>query len=459
MSKSKNEQEQIIRLERLSEEILELKRQTIPRRPIVIEFCGSPKAGKSSCINALNLFLKRNKYKTKVLVERASVCPVKDKYDPFFNIWTASSAIAELAEILSNNPKDYDLVILDRGIFDALCWFTWLLERNAIDQDNYDSLVGFLTMKKWRAAIDLVYVFTVSPKISLEREYAYLLTEKRGSIMRPKILASYNQAIATTIGQFGDKYRRVQNFDTGNVTIQAGNYEVTDNVLNILLSSVVERIGYVTQKQLTSISSEVFRYSEYPKMDKLTLNFERRDMVENNDNMVQPIPIAVITNIERSKILVAKKNKSAGSQTNSKSPERNKILVYFGGHIREEDSIDTNQLLKTAKYALQRELKEELGIDYTPPESDSDPLCIWDKRNARSGQHLAMCFLIEVDFDTLKVKLDKNEFITSGNTKSGSVMDVKDLFKIYSKSEEWSRAILREIFDYKSLSQRDLFES
>ena len=44
-------------LEQLAAKVLKLKNESIPRRPIIIEFCGSPKSGKSSCINSLNLFL------------------------------------------------------------------------------------------------------------------------------------------------------------------------------------------------------------------------------------------------------------------------------------------------------------------------------------------------------------------------------------------------------------------
>ncbi len=48
--------ENIKKLEDKAERILVKKRQVIPRRPILIEFCGSPKSGKSSCINSLDLF-------------------------------------------------------------------------------------------------------------------------------------------------------------------------------------------------------------------------------------------------------------------------------------------------------------------------------------------------------------------------------------------------------------------
>nr|VFK45130.1 MAG: hypothetical protein BECKTC1821D_GA0114238_102425 [Candidatus Kentron sp. TC] len=44
-------------LEALAKSVLDLKNEVIPRRPIVIEFCGSPKSGKTSCVNSLDLWL------------------------------------------------------------------------------------------------------------------------------------------------------------------------------------------------------------------------------------------------------------------------------------------------------------------------------------------------------------------------------------------------------------------
>lgn len=52
------EEFKIQELEELAKLVLQAKKTARPRRPIVIEFCGTPKAGKSSCVSSLNLFLK-----------------------------------------------------------------------------------------------------------------------------------------------------------------------------------------------------------------------------------------------------------------------------------------------------------------------------------------------------------------------------------------------------------------
>ncbi|MFR2166308.1 MAG: hypothetical protein ACLS5W_00110 [Coprococcus sp.] len=115
-------------LQKLAEEVLALKQEHRQKRPIVIEFSGSPKAGKTSCINSLELFLKRNGFTVNIVQERASVCPVSDKQSPMFNLWTACMSLAGLIGTLENKKNQVDVLILDRGIFDALCWFQWLVD-------------------------------------------------------------------------------------------------------------------------------------------------------------------------------------------------------------------------------------------------------------------------------------------------------------------------------------------
>lgn len=431
-------------LEHLAAKVLTLKNESIPRRPIVIEFCGSPKSGKSSCINSLSLFLRRNKFRTKVLTERASVCPVTDKYDPNFNIWTACSAISELVETLSNSSKDYDVVILDRGIFDALCWFNWLRLNDSLDGDNFKSLETFLVMNKWRTIIDLIYVFTATPKVSLEREYASLLTRKLGSIMCDEALSSYKSCVENVSMKYSGTFQGIKIYDTSNKSLNNVNHDITKNILEIIQNNISEKIGYFSRGELPNDLPEVFPFSK-SKLKDVSLQYAIRDSVENDDESVQPIPILIITNKERNKLLVVKKNKKT---TSKNSPESDRLLVYLGGHTREEDSFGASDmsLINISKLSLRREIKEETGINYIPPSTDSDPLCIWMRDNERSKKHLAICYLMEVNFSRTKVRLDTNEFMTGGNTKSGMILDIEDILAREKELESWSKLILRECF-------------
>ena len=156
-------QENIDKLESLAQEVLKLKNLHRQRRPIIIEFCGSPKAGKTSSITALNIFLKRNGFKTTILTERASICPISDKESPVFNVWTCSATINEINEKMDEantaSEGNLDIILCDRGIFDALCWFRWLKSRDKMSEEEYDVLTQFAMLNRWQKNIDLVYIF------------------------------------------------------------------------------------------------------------------------------------------------------------------------------------------------------------------------------------------------------------------------------------------------------------
>lgn len=432
----------IRKLEEQATEVLKLKKDSRPRRPIVIEFCGSPKSGKTTCISALNIFLKRNNFKTLLLTERASICPVPDKQNPMFNVWTACAAITQLVDYLSNKSKEVDIIIADRAIFDALCWFEWLLENGHLDADNYNTLVNFLTMKKFRSIIDLIYIFEASPQVSMEREYSCLLTRKTGSIMNIENLQSYNDSINVSVDKHGYKFAKISRIDTSRIDQTNVGAVVTNVVMKSLHELTVEKIGYISINDLSDFQDKNYFYYNDIVKKELRIKYDMRDEVELDADKIQPIPIVTITNKKRDRLLILKKKEDS---LGSKSPEKNKTLVYAGGHVRKEDNVDgeAEDFLTIIKTTLMREIYEELGLSLSPTENN--PLMIWVKNIPKSKQHLAICFIIETDLDNLALKFDDYEFVqkTSGS-KSGKILPLYELKE--EKLESWGRIILEETF-------------
>src|SRR5258708_12358050 len=116
-------------------------------RAFVIEFAGTPKSGKSTSVEAIRHFFARNGFRVHVLAERAAVCPIPMKGHLFFNTWCASSMLAEL---LANVEAEADIIIVDRGIFDALVWLTWQLRRPNIPIHEPETFSNFLFLSPFR---------------------------------------------------------------------------------------------------------------------------------------------------------------------------------------------------------------------------------------------------------------------------------------------------------------------
>ena len=177
--------------------------KTMGRRPVVVEFAGTPKAGKTTTLNTLLAFLKRCGFKVEVVVERASVCPIRDKKHANFNIWTACTTLSQILEKTQNPPQaedpdkppqtdDPDVLILDRGLFDSVAWLAMMERMARIKKEEREAAEKFLLLPDWRKRISGVIVMLASPEDAMQREQGDLPVEgKMGSIMNPPVLAKF----------------------------------------------------------------------------------------------------------------------------------------------------------------------------------------------------------------------------------------------------------------------------
>lgn len=450
MSKYTNDRKKYIdELKKIASEVKQIIGQYRKRRPIVIEFSGVPKSGKTSSINSLMQFLKRNDFKVKILQESASVCPVKDKHSPKFNLWTVCDSIKSLVGELESERTRYDVIIMDRGIFDAMCWFQWLVDNRKMEHEMQDIMKCFLGMDELTSCIDIVFVYKATPEVSIEREYASLLTDVPGSIMNQEVLGEYLNAIDVTVG-YAEKekiFRRVEIIDTSNINQNDVGKKVTETTLNILKEMFEENIGYI--KMLPKIEQKFgeaywMRFEEFEKLDgtKIRIHFKQRSTLEEDKAFVQIVPIAVFKEKGTGEVLIVKKpDKAVGATSN----EKGKILPYVGGHLRREDMTGKNEndFVSMCKTALKREVREELGIAISL--DDVKPDFIYVKDGSRSDIHMAVCFLITEKKDTMKVRMESDELLTNrGKGKSGTFVPPET---ITDSVNPWGEIILERYFD------------
>ena len=146
------------------------------RKPLVIEFAGVPKAGKTTTLTQVQTFLKRCGFRTDVVVEPASVCPICDKKHANFNIWTLCTTLAQILEKTQNPPRtdDPQILFLDRGLFDSICWLTMMERISRIRREEREIIQKFLSIDDWRRRISAVFVMLASPSDAMKRERGVL---------------------------------------------------------------------------------------------------------------------------------------------------------------------------------------------------------------------------------------------------------------------------------------------
>ena len=157
--------------------------------PLIVEFAGSPKAGKSTAIDIVTHFFKRTGFKVWAPTEGASKrTPHLLRRDLVaFNAWALNYAISEILTAY-HNVEEYDLVVLDRGPFDSLAWMNVLKDDGKLDQDGYDHIRNFARHPKWADLVKRVYLFTCSPETSMRREHEAKLIRSEGTAMNEEML-------------------------------------------------------------------------------------------------------------------------------------------------------------------------------------------------------------------------------------------------------------------------------
>ena len=207
-----------------------------PERPVFVEFSGTPKSGKSTCIDIVSHFFRRVGFNVLAPTEGAS------KRTPYylrndlvaFNTWSASYALTHILEGLHHSDR-YHLAILDRGLFDALAWFQLLDSNRQISGEERETIQNFISLEKWRSVIDAVFLFTADPATSMDRENADKLIDEPGRAMNPDFLDSLNRAYSEVRNAFGGEFK-ITDIDTSkneNTTAQSTAAQVADSILDL----------------------------------------------------------------------------------------------------------------------------------------------------------------------------------------------------------------------------------
>lgn len=418
----------------------------VARKPIVIEFAGVPKAGKTSTINQIQAFLKRCGFKTEIVIERASICPIKDKKHVNFNIWTACTTLAQLLEKTQTppRPEDPQILILDRGIFDSLCWLRMMERLNRLRPNERRTVQTFLEVADWRERISGVILMTASPGDSMAREQGLLPVEGgQGSIMNSDVLNQMSEVFKATADELKGLFRifAVDTSSDGKAPTAKRTAElVADKVLSWIEELLEENILSLPKSSVESAfgSSKAISDSSAGKLIDLFQShgtFIPRSQVEADQGRVQALPIVVVRN-SVGEVLRLRRRESVSS-----NPLHEKIVIWAGGHVRREDSRDGCSIQTCAI----REIEEELRLRL---EGSSLKLlgAVYVKEGT-SGKHVAIVYEWRARTDDVAVALSNAEFFERrGTSLSGKFVALDKIIEDLNQGkmgEQWSDEIVR----------------
>jgi predicted NUDIX family phosphoesterase len=419
------------------------------RKPVIFEFAGVPQAGKTSTLNALQAFLRGCGFRVDVVIDRASLCPIRDRTHSNFNVWTACTTLAQILERTQNPSRvdDPDILILDRGLFDALCWLRLMERLERIRPKDRQAIESFLRLADWRKHISAVFVMLGSPGDVLQREKGLLPAEhKAGSIMNEKILARLLNTTRETAKSLKKEFR-IFEIDTS-AERKGGAKQIAEAVANLALNVIEDR----RREDILSLPGEDVRRkfagkkylnsAEAAGLVELFVKsgkYQPGEEVEADKTRVRVLPVVVVRN-KSGRVLRLRRKEWTGQ-----NPLNKEIVIWAGGHVRKEDGAGGSPVLQCAL----REIQEELHLNLEAHELKLRGAVYSGSGVEGTQADVAIVYEWRAKTDDVAIILSSAEFFERrGTVLSGTFVPLKDLARAVDDgkiAEEWSVEIVREL--------------
>ena len=190
------------------------------RKPFIVEFTGTPEAGKTTVINRLCKELLQKGYKVKLYPESAENTPeIFPKGCVESNLWRNFDTFKHVLE--APYLLEYDIVIFDRGAIDRIFW---IYMDSIYDFDTATKNAPFMNIMKDYPP-DLLISFNVSAETSIKRRGG------EGRLVTKEFVTNYNNLLNIFINSI----------EINKVIISTDNQSI-EQVLDRVLENILEHL-------------------------------------------------------------------------------------------------------------------------------------------------------------------------------------------------------------------------
>lgn len=190
------------------------------RRPFMVEFTGTPEAGKTTAIKNVANKLITAGYKVVTLQESAEKLPSEiPKGSWNANLWMH---LQTTAEILRASYVNADIILLDRGLIDSDFYGKKFLWENEIKEKQYRQFKKQFIDELFP---DFLVACIVSPETAIKRRGG------AGRLVNERYIRRYNELFRR---YYDEIVCRKAVIDTGSLSV----YEMNDQIFKIIMENI-----------------------------------------------------------------------------------------------------------------------------------------------------------------------------------------------------------------------------
>ena len=230
--------EQLKKLHAQKVELQRLKALCLTVKPFVIEFCGTPRTGKTTTIHNLYDFLKKGGFKVAIVEEFTTSKyykeHIKSELDKM-NLSDRNLAIAENVynQLLQAIDSDREVIIVDRSINDRQIWnYIRYTKGDMPESTYYSSRERFRDLSK--QLIDFLVITYASPLESLKRDYNSSLALEARSFLNEQNIGDYNAALKALKELLESSVDNLALLDTTNMNMNDVSVEVASQMMTAM---------------------------------------------------------------------------------------------------------------------------------------------------------------------------------------------------------------------------------
>ena len=218
------------------EEVFKLKNVLSKKKPYVIEFTGTPRTGKTSLINNLKDFFKKKGFRVCIIEEFTTSLKYKTQIYPILKNKSKNVINNEIPKYVLKDLDDainskYDIIIVDRSLFDRLIWVDRLFLKKGMSDEEYNEYKStYIPLIKEKINI-IVSLYTDS-LTCLKRDYHANLSFENRTFLNEDNVNEYNKSLLNMEKLSIKENINFKMFDTTNKNQREISFEVIDSILS-----------------------------------------------------------------------------------------------------------------------------------------------------------------------------------------------------------------------------------
>lgn len=188
----------------------------VDRLPVVVELSGVPKVGKTAFADSLTDLFRKVGCTVAGSPEAAAEFPIADRWGLDFSAWTVVAFIKRFLELKAWGG---DVMVADRGLFDAVVWLRVKAERRLCDPQAVATFRALACEDLWWSHLSAVLVFVAGADEVLRRAGQRRIYTGDSAVTTPETLAMLRPALEQEAELWNRDRRVVRVLDVGGMAI------------------------------------------------------------------------------------------------------------------------------------------------------------------------------------------------------------------------------------------------